>query len=85
MYKHVSRTLLSALFACSRPAASASCCRIAGSPCASPPDRFSRRQDGLAGRLLRDGDGNTWVGRGPRPQWLRDALASGRSLGNFAI
>ena len=33
----------------------------------------------------RDGDGNTWVGRGPRPQWLRDALANGKKLEDFAV
>lgn len=27
-----------------------------------------------------DGAGNRWSGRGPRPRWLRDALASGTSL-----
>ncbi|MGJ7491406.1 H-NS family nucleoid-associated regulatory protein [Variovorax sp. ZT4R33] len=31
-----------------------------------------------------DGQGNEWVGRGPRPHWLRDALAAGRSLEEFA-
>ena len=30
-----------------------------------------------------DGKGNTWGGRGPRPQWLRDALESGASLERF--
>ncbi|MDM0073412.1 H-NS family nucleoid-associated regulatory protein [Variovorax sp. J2P1-59] len=30
-----------------------------------------------------DGNGNSWSGRGPRPHWLRDALASGRSLDEF--
>ena len=30
-----------------------------------------------------DGNGNEWSGRGPRPHWLRDALASGRSLDEF--
>lgn len=30
-----------------------------------------------------DGKGNHWVGRGPRPQWLRDALAAGRRLEEF--
>jgi DNA-binding protein H-NS len=34
---------------------------------------------------FRDGDGNTWVGRGARPHWLRDALASGKTLEDFAI
>jgi DNA-binding protein H-NS len=32
-----------------------------------------------------DGKGNSWVGRGPRPQWLRDALAAGKALEDFAV
>lgn len=32
-----------------------------------------------------DGKGGEWVGRGPRPRWLRDALAAGRSLKDFAV
>lgn len=32
-----------------------------------------------------DGQGNTWVGRGKRPQWLRDALNSGKQLSDFLI
>lgn len=31
-----------------------------------------------------DGQGNTWSGRGPRPHWLRDALAAGKSMESFA-
>lgn len=31
-----------------------------------------------------DGAGNSWGGRGPRPRWLRDALASGKTLDEFA-
>ena len=31
-----------------------------------------------------DGQGNVWGGRGPRPHWLRDALAAGKSLEDFA-
>lgn len=31
-----------------------------------------------------DGQGNVWSGRGPRPHWLRDALAAGQSLESFA-
>jgi DNA-binding protein H-NS len=34
---------------------------------------------------FRDASGNTWGGRGPRPRWLRDALAAGKSLEEFAI
>jgi DNA-binding protein H-NS len=32
-----------------------------------------------------DSNGNTWGGRGPRPQWLRDALANGSQLDDFAL
>ncbi|WP_292449181.1 H-NS family nucleoid-associated regulatory protein [Methylibium sp.] len=32
-----------------------------------------------------DGNGNAWVGRGPRPQWLRDALAAGKPLSDFEV
>jgi DNA-binding protein H-NS len=34
---------------------------------------------------FRDESGNTWGGRGPRPQWLRDALGAGKTLQDFAI
>jgi DNA-binding protein H-NS len=32
-----------------------------------------------------DTQGNTWVGMGKRPQWLRDALAAGKSLDDFLV
>jgi DNA-binding protein H-NS len=31
----------------------------------------------------RDSAGNVWGGRGPRPQWLRDALNAGKQLSDF--
>lgn len=31
-----------------------------------------------------DGKGNTWGGRGPRPRWLKEALAGGAKLEEFA-
>lgn len=34
---------------------------------------------------FRDESGNTWGGRGPRPQWLRDALGAGKALQDFAV
>lgn len=37
------------------------------------------------GTQYSDGAGNSWGGRGPRPQWLRDALAAGRQLNDFAV
>ncbi|MDE2274965.1 MAG: H-NS histone family protein, partial [Burkholderiales bacterium] len=30
-----------------------------------------------------NGTGGTWGGRGKRPQWLRDALAEGKTLADF--
>lgn len=32
-----------------------------------------------------DGTGNTWGGRGKRPDWLRSALADGRTLDEFKV
>lgn len=32
-----------------------------------------------------DGNGGVWGGRGPRPMWLRNAIASGRQLDEFAV
>ncbi|MDM0014942.1 H-NS family nucleoid-associated regulatory protein [Variovorax sp. J22P168] len=32
-----------------------------------------------------DSHGNAWSGRGPRPGWLKEALASGRSLEEFRV
>lgn len=34
---------------------------------------------------FRDEAGNTWGGRGPRPAWLRTALAAGKQLADFAV
>jgi DNA-binding protein H-NS len=34
---------------------------------------------------FRDSAGNVWGGRGPRPRWLREALAAGKSLQDFAV
>jgi DNA-binding protein H-NS len=34
---------------------------------------------------FRNETGGTWGGRGKRPQWLRDALAGGKALADFAV
>lgn len=34
---------------------------------------------------FRNESGGTWGGRGKRPQWLRDALAQGKKLEDFAV
>jgi DNA-binding protein H-NS len=31
-----------------------------------------------------DTQGNTWAGRGPRPRWLKEAVANGSKLEDFA-
>ena len=39
----------------------------------------------LAVVKFRNETGGTWGGRGKRPQWLRDALTSGKTLADFAV
>ena len=34
---------------------------------------------------FRNDSGGTWVGIGKRPQWLRDELAAGKQLSDFAV
>lgn len=34
---------------------------------------------------FRDEAGNTWGGRGKRPQWLRDSLNSGKQLSDYLV
>jgi DNA-binding protein H-NS len=34
---------------------------------------------------FRDEQGRGWGGRGKRPQWLRDALATGKTLNDFLV
>ncbi len=45
----------------------------------------SRRAPANGKARYQDDAGNTWSGRGPRPQWLKAALAEGRSLEDFAV
>ncbi len=40
------------------------------------PRKQAKRSTGL---VYKDGAGNTWSGMGPRPRWLKEAVASGRS------
>jgi DNA-binding protein H-NS len=45
----------------------------------------ARRPKRTVAPKSRDEAGNTWAGRGARPRWLRDALANGKTLQDFAI
>ncbi len=47
--------------------------------------RKPARGRAIAGVVFRDEKGNTWGGRGPRPRWLRDALAKGADLEKFRV
>jgi DNA-binding protein H-NS len=49
------------------------------------PTRVASKNKRPADVKFRDENGNTWGGRGPRPQWLRDALAAGKNLQDFAV
>ena len=58
------------------------------SPFKSRPTPASKSKSKSKGDLtprFADGNGNTWVGRGPRPLWLRDAVKRGKSLADFAV
>ncbi len=47
--------------------------------------RKTGRGAGTAAPKYRDDAGNVWGGRGPRPAWLRNALAAGKQLSDFAV
>ena len=50
------------------------------------PGAVSRRKVAAAASArYSDGAGNGWSGRGPRPRWLREALAAGKSLDDFRV
>ncbi|MEY4564072.1 MAG: hypothetical protein RLZZ618_3349 [Pseudomonadota bacterium] len=50
----------------------------------APKRAATKKSRAGAGAKFRDDAGNVWGGRGPRPRWLRDALAAGKSLSDFA-
>ncbi len=57
---------------------------------AAKPARTGRkaRRSGALSQAIKyrdDVSGGTWVGRGKRPQWLRDALTAGKSLDAFLV
>lgn len=55
-----------------------------GTKSASAPGKAKGPRSAGAAKFA-DGQGNTWIGRGKRPQWLRDALAQGKSLDDFLV
>lgn len=57
--------------------------RAAGPAASKKAGRKSAKRAG--GARYQDENGNTWGGRGPRPQWLRNALQAGKSLEDFRV
>lgn len=54
-----------------------------GQPVAKKTRAAAKKTASAGAPKYSDGIGNVWGGRGPRPQWLRDALASGKQLADF--
>jgi DNA-binding protein H-NS len=54
-------------------------------PRATPPLRSGSGGIKVAAKYRDPVTGSTWSGRGLQPNWLRAALADGRSLSDFAI
>lgn len=42
-----------------------------------------RRKYPVSTVVYRDGAGNSWTGRGPQPRWMKEALASGKTLADL--
>lgn len=57
----------------------------ASAPASDSPVRVNTRKPSKAVNrsVFADSHGNTWSGRGPRPAWLRDALAGGAAIDSF--
>jgi DNA-binding protein H-NS len=47
--------------------------------------RKPRKKQAAKRVKYRDENGNTWVGRGKHPDWVREALAQGRKLEDFLV
>ena len=55
---------------------------------AAPIQRRTRKAAGAKAPAVikfRNDSGGSWVGIGKRPQWLRDELAAGKQLSDFAV
>lgn len=49
----------------------------------APAKKSGRKSS--SGAKFQDASGNVWSGRGPRPGWIKAALAAGRSMNEFAV
>ena len=58
---------------------------IAGHARSAPAPRAKVGGGSVAPKYRDPATGQTWSGRGLQPRWLREALASGRPLSEFAL
>lgn len=56
-----------------------------GKAAATPGRKKSSEGTRKAAVKYRDAAGNTWSGRGLQPRWLKEALAGGKSLQDYAV
>ena len=58
-----------------------------GTKAAAAPRRIKAQKTAskVAAKYRDAGTGQTWSGRGLQPNWLKAALATGRSLADFAV
>lgn len=60
--------------------------KVAGKPPAKTRRKSAKAKPAMPrAAKFRDETGRTWGGIGKRPQWLRDALAAGKTLQDFAV
>lgn len=57
---------------------------VKGKSAVSRTGAVSKAKKSWTSAKYADGQGNEWLGRGPRPHWLRDRLAAGKTLEEFA-
>lgn len=56
-----------------------------GASGAAPKAARRTKQSAASRTRYSNGAGGDWSGRGPRPRWLREALAAGRPLEDFLV
>ena len=65
-------------------AAKKSVAKKAAGPSTAKPKKSPKAKSAPVVKF-RNESGGTWGGLGKRPQWLRDALAEGKTLADFAV
>ena len=57
---------------------------VFGRAAAKGPARKGGAREATSAKY-RDGQGNEWGGRGPRPRWVKEAIAAGHDLTDFLV